>query len=259
MAHLRPTSSVAAALAADRPISCRSPNPLTINDHHWPSLTITDHHWRSLTITEQHWPLMTITDHHWLSLTINDHQWPSLTVTDHYMELSSWASAFDVLVTQRPPMGDFFKLVDKIESWKKEFAINSFSWEKSEWSWRSASHKQQAARLYNKQQAGRFYATNRAAERELLLNEDLPPTLFLAAHNYTWKSLAITPGNHIELHLEIIRKLNLNSMLEVHPGHFLELHPKFTQNYTWTSLRITPPGHYLELHLDITHNLMSDA
>ena len=185
---------------------------------------------------------------------------------------------FSQLVTQSWHRGFFSSnLVAKIESWRKEVAITSFAWEKSEWSWRSASHWEEAAafcvdklqdstlqlvaccRIHNKQQAARFYATGRAAERELLLNEDLPPTLFLAAHNYTWKSLAITPGNHIELHLEIIRKLNLNSILEVHPGHFLELHPKFTQNYTWTSLRITPPGHYLELHLDITHNLMSDA
>ena len=44
MAHLRPTS-VAAALARERPISCLPPNPLTITDHHWPSLTITNHHW----------------------------------------------------------------------------------------------------------------------------------------------------------------------------------------------------------------------
>ena len=122
--------------------------------------------------------------------------------------------------------------------------------------------------------------------RELLLNEDLPPTyswlltpqnhteLHLEiTRNYSWKAHRITPRNHSQLHLEITHNYAWKS-LTITPGNHSQLHLEITQNHTWKSFKSTSEnyfritlvyyseshldtGHYFELQPDITHNLMS--
>ena len=86
--------------------------------------------------------------------------------------------------------------------------------------------------------------------RELLLNEDLPPT-------YSW---LLTPQNHTELHLEITRNYSWKAH-RITPRNHSQLHLEITRNYTWKSHRITPGNHsnlhlktILELHWYTTQN-----